>query len=302
MEKEGIMKDLVVSNDDTFLNWKPRVNYSTILYPDNTRSVTILTSRISGVDKMIVDGRNLKVEEICLLKNAIDNAIVDKPASIELYLPYFPGAREDRTHRSEHKPEVRSFSSKAYAQQINSLGFDVVKVMDPHSDVIEALVNNVKIMKPDLMILQAIHQSVQEGGALDIVIPDLGARKKITSFMRRHNPTLISNTIQCLKHRDPNTGKLSGFEVLDDKVSPNALIVDDICDGGGTFLGIAEKLKEKGAKRLFLYTTHGLYTKGPNNLLKTFDKLFRSDSVHLPVQNWEYDTTNIETFKPRRNF
>ena len=51
-------------------------------------------------------------------------------------------------------------------------------------------------------------------------------------------------------------------------------MVDDICDGGGTFLGLADALAACGAGPLTLAVTHGLFTRGRGDLAKVFDRIF----------------------------
>jgi ribose-phosphate pyrophosphokinase len=90
--------------------------------------------------------------------------------------------------------------------------------------------------------------------------------------------------LECSKHRDVKTGQLSGFKVQsDDMQGRDCLIVDDICDGGGTFLGLAEALKAKGAGRLYLAISHGIFSKGVEPLTTVFDHIFTTDSI----RNWE---------------
>jgi len=56
------------------------------------------------------------------------------------------------------------------------------------------------------------------------------------------------------------------------------LIVDDICDGGGTFLGLGEELKKKNAGPLFLAISHGIFSKGFDELVKVYEQIFTTDS------------------------
>jgi len=60
----------------------------------------------------------------------------------------------------------------------------------------------------------------------------------------------------------------------------NFLVVDDLCDGGGTFIGLGEAIKEINPKaRLSLYITHGFFTKGLESLLEYYDRLYTTNSV-----------------------
>jgi ribose-phosphate pyrophosphokinase len=85
--------------------------------------------------------------------------------------------------------------------------------------------------------------------------------------------------VECSKSRDVKTGKLTGFKVYaEDLEGKDCLIVDDICDGGGTFIGLAGELKKKNAGNLYLAVTHGIFSKGFEELEKCFDKIFTTDS------------------------
>jgi ribose-phosphate pyrophosphokinase len=94
-----------------------------------------------------------------------------------------------------------------------------------------------------------------------LVAPDKGAVDRVQRWAEEYHLPLV----RCLKHRDPETGKLSGFQ-LDapyDLRGVNCLIIDDLCDGGGTFAGISELLKAAGAPWVGLAVTHGVFSKGP---------------------------------------
>ncbi len=57
------------------------------------------------------------------------------------------------------------------------------------------------------------------------------------------------------------------------------LVVDDICDGGGTFLGLADKFwKQTSISTLDLYVTHGIFSKGVRELLRMYHNVYSTDS------------------------
>jgi ribose-phosphate pyrophosphokinase len=118
------------------------------------------------------------------------------------------------------------------------------------------------------------------------VAPDKGARQRtgeLADALAR--PERSIGLVYCRKVRDPQTGKLTGFEI-DSEGSPEALppdalvvVVDDICDGGGTFLGVAAALRRQyGGRPLHLWTTHGIYSRGLQELAATFTTLGCTDS------------------------
>jgi ribose-phosphate pyrophosphokinase len=108
-----------------------------------------------------------------------------------------------------------------------------------------------------------------------LISPDGGALKKIYKVSEFLGGIEV---VECSKSRDVKTGKLSGFKVYaDDLEGKDCLIVDDICDGGGTFIGLADELKKKNAGKLYLAVSHGIFNKGFESLT-VFDKIFTTNS------------------------
>ena len=113
------------------------------------------------------------------------------------------------------------------------------------------------------------------GNQVLLISPDGGALKKIYKVSEYLGGVEV---VECSKSRDVKTGKLSGFKVYsDDLEGKDCLIVDDICDGGGTFIGLAEELKNKNAGNLYLAVSHGIFNKGFESL-SVFKKIFTTNS------------------------
>lgn len=202
---------------------------------------------------------------------------------INLTVPYFPGARQDRVSNVGEPLTV-----KVYSDIINAQKYGRVHILDPHSEVTPALLDNC-VVDPVSDMLKKI---VTEGGYDTILIPDAGAAKKTFSYYFPDSEFNVGNRlnfVQCLKKRDTVTGKLSGFRVVDLIHGDGAkcLIVDDICDAGGTFLGLAEVVRkfpqkshgEEPIAKLGLFVTHGIFSKGVDTLLGSFDEIYTTNSV-----------------------
>ena len=88
--------------------------------------------------------------------------------------------------------------------------------------------------------------------------------------------------IYATKQRDTRTGALSNVEIHTGGVdlgSRTILVVDDICDGGGTFLLLAEALRKAGIHNdLELYVTHGIFSKGTDALYKSYCPIYTTNS------------------------
>jgi ribose-phosphate pyrophosphokinase len=185
-----------------------------------------------------------------------------------LIIPYFPAARQDRV-----MVKGEPLSIKVYADIINSLNFRKVIVFDAHSEVTAALLNHAEIVTNHKFIEQVIQQI---GTEVLLISPDGGALKKIYKVSSYLGGVEV---VECSKSRDVKTGNLKGFKVYAENLyGKNCLIVDDICDGGGTFIGLAEQLKAKNAGKLFLAVSHGIFSKGFEDL-KCFDRIFTTDSI-----------------------
>jgi ribose-phosphate pyrophosphokinase len=156
-----------------------------------------------------------------------------------------------------------------------------ITIADPHSYVTEVLpyIPQSGVVKA-FRNYTSLFSDYDGNGPPIVLVPDDGARKKADSwalYCESWEP--VVDVIQAGKTRDPNTGKLSGFWIDDKNLPANAhkrplVIIDDICDGGGTFLGLAEEAKRQGFKDdIRLGVTHGLFTKGTKILTDVFSKV-----------------------------
>lgn len=169
---------------------------------------------------------------------------------INLFLYYIPNARMDRV-----KTDKEVFTLKYFCDFINSLNFNTVTVLDPHSDVSVALLNNVIVQSPKYFIRDVCENIEKNENQFPIVLfPDAGALKRYSSCVSEIGMEIMGYAD---KQRDWETGKIKGIEICGDIKKDNPiLIVDDICSYGGTFYHICKKLKEMGAGNVYLYVTH----------------------------------------------
>lgn len=203
---------------------------------------------------------------ICITVDALKRMGVKE---INLFIPYFPAARQDRV-----MIPGEPLSVKVYADIINAMALAGVTIFDPHSEVTPALLNNCVTISNHEFIKQVI---AKIGADVKLISPDGGALKKIYKVSEFLGGAEV---VECSKSRDVKTGKLSGFKVYgDDLAGADCLIVDDICDGGGTFIGLAEALQAKNAGKLYLAISHGIFSKGFDELGKYFEQIFTTDSI-----------------------
>lgn len=193
--------------------------------------------------------------------------------TIGLFMPYIPNARQDRVKNPEDV-----FTLKYFSNVINSLGFWKVTVLDPHSSVSEALIENIDIMSPEMFIKSAFYKVIDMCDDNTMLFyPDEGAMKRYSGMIKHKYAFGI-------KERDWSTGKIKGLNAagdIQDIHGKNILIVDDICSRGGTFYHSAKKLKELGANKIFLYVTHCENTIFEGELLDgdLIERVFTTDSI-----------------------
>ncbi|WP_342754376.1 ribose-phosphate diphosphokinase [Pantoea sp. MBD-2R] len=207
-----------------------------------------------------------------------------------LELPWLPYARQDRSMR-----DGDSFALKVFAGFLNQLRFDRVTVLDPHSDVVAGVVNNLSVIPQHQCLQHSDNLSQKLGDGLMLMAPDAGALKK-TDLLARHIGASEYGILG--KHRDLASGALSGFELLKGNVAGrDVLIVDDLCDAGGTFIGSAAVLRQAGARSVSLYVTHGLFSKGVDHLLtQGIDFIWTTDSIADPsVASQRVEIIDTET-------
>ena len=210
--------------------------------------------------------------------------------SFNLTMPYVVNSRLDRTHSDN---EV--FTLKYFAEIINDLKFNKVVIVDPHSIVSEALIDNVCVLRPSNIIsnvIDTMHSLNEFKRELVIYFPDDGAYKRYKDMPCFKN----FNCIYGKKERDWETGKILGIEIYDKNGSKltneiencDVLMVDDIISYGGTLAYSADKLKEMGAAHISAYATHvenSVLDEEKGTLLKRYkdkiiDTVYTTNSIY----------------------
>ena len=192
---------------------------------------------------------------------------------IDLYMPYIPNARMDRV-----KNDDDVFTLKYFAELLNDLHLDCVTVLDPHSSVSEALINNIHVYAPDAYIRKVLSLIDSPDDTYPLMFyPDEGA-------MKRYSDKIKLPYAFGIKRRDWVTGKIEGLHIagsVTQIADKDILIVDDICSRGGTFLHIAKNLKEHGAKDIYLFVSHCENTILEGELLDgdLIKKVYTTDSI-----------------------
>lgn len=224
---------------------------------------TVIVTLIFGSEGFSI---NDDIVALAFVKSALRNRY--PVANIHLYMPYTPYARQDRAVNAGEAHQLKDIGG-----MINNMDFATVTVVDPHSISTLACFDRLHVVD-QYEIFSGIRQSFRE---TYIVAPDQGATKKCEDFAKRVG---AAGVITCSKTRDfANKSAITGLRVIDEvPVNADLLVLDDICDGGRTFIEVAKELRKYNPERLDLAVTHGLFTKGVGVVKDFYDKVFTSDS------------------------
>ncbi len=207
--------------------------------------------------------------QVLLLLAAV-NALSRLPVTKKcLTIPYLMGARSDRfIHQGD------SFDLEVIANLINRCEFEKVILFDVHSDVSTALIKNAVNLSNRVLV-----QNYGPKEASILICPDAGAIKKVPHYLE-WNKNLV-DVVYCIKHRNPDTGEVS-IQVLEATkcLAQHCVIIDDICDGGSTFVKIAKQIEPK---TLSLIVTHGIFSGPIEPLAMHFDRIVTTNSYPKPL-------------------
>lgn len=213
-----------------------------------------------------------------LVRVAMLNEIIkSRGKRLRLKVLYLMGGRMDR-RLSDREP----YTLKAVCDLLNSMGLESVSAFCPHSpstrDLLDAYDEYYRWPEDDFFDLSIINAAaaVYDGlkdiprdevkplvrkGRMSFVFPDAGACKRF-SKSKIHEWYPYSNVVVMNKHRDERTGIICETHIASGRPSKTCFIIDDLCDGGATFVKSAEVLRNCGADEVVLVVCHGIFSKG----------------------------------------
>lgn len=250
------------------------ISYKTMAFPDGQPHIKIDIKSLEPLDKkerLVIRCRLSNSNDLLMvlfIKNTLDYLEFEQ---VELDISYLTAARMDRIML-----DGEPFSLKVIAGIINQGNFKKVRIFDPHSDTSTALIDRSYTITNHHFVQDAINDYLRKNvtSSYCLVSPDAGALKKIHKLAQFLQ---IENLVECMKERDVKTGALVDFKTTqEDLQNQTCFIVDDICDGGGTFVGTAKMLKEKGAGKIILIVSHGIFSKGTS--IAYVDDIYATDS------------------------
>ena len=255
-------------------NQSVELSYDYFTFSGGEEHVRFLNKPDQPVTSVQITVRLTSSSELMKLIIAVDalKRLFGSKLSMELICPYFPYARQDRVC-----VEGEALGVSVMANLLNAMGFEKVTVWDAHSEVTPALIYNVVNMAQEAIIERCLPlTAILNSKAITLISPDAGATKKTQNVAKFFGGSI--EVLQAEKVRDLSTGAITHTDLHGDVAGKDVLIVDDICDGGRTFLELANILKKKGSKSISLFVTHGIFSKGLAVFDGFIDSIYTTDS------------------------
>jgi ribose-phosphate pyrophosphokinase len=252
------------------------------IFPDGTSQVWKLPDEILESKELDVTW-NFEAEreliDLLSFRQLVPNRIID------LHIPFLPYARQDKWVSN-----TATFNLVILADIINSLHCREVTAVDVHNpEVTTYMVNNFR----NVEVTELHKLLIAETNPDYLVFPDMGALERYAFGGTTKLPRLI-----CHKERNPLTGDITGHTMTYRDTNTDVtilhvnmatiakpgqrfLIVDDLCDGGATFISIANKIKGQIPDVVIdLFVTHGIFSKGKEHLLTSgINNIYTTNSL-----------------------
>ena len=228
------------------------VPYTTTIFPDGT-------SQIWKLDDSIMSNENenyilwmfeseAELIHVCQIAQLCYEAF---DSSVDLICPYLPYGRQDKDVLN-----TQSFALTTFKEILYHAGITRIEAFDPHSAT--DMVYPAKFTTP-----ADFHKYVINKGEHDLICyPDEGAALRYAG--KGSLPHVFAK-----KTRNQLTGEITGLTILTNGqniTGAKVLIIDDICDGGMTFIKVADALQVYKPKQIDLAVSHGLFSKGKDVL------------------------------------
>jgi len=206
--------------------------------------------------------------ELCLINQALKKS---SASEIIVIIPYLRFARQDR------KDESRVPISVGVVADVLDLYADAVITLDVHNPAIDGFF---KIRFDNLYSFTTVVKYLKEKTSEDfkdfvVMSPDAGGAARAAAFAKKMD---ISNIVIGYKVRK-EAGQIDDLKISGNVSEKNVFIVDDIVDSGETLIKAAQAARENGAKKVYAYCTHCLFTKGVDYVIKNFDKFYIGNTI-----------------------
>lgn len=235
-----------------------------------------INENVRGADVFIVQSTcaptNDSLMELIVMVDALRRASAGRITAV---IPYFGYARQDRRVRSARVP----ITAKVVADLLSTVGIDRVLTCDLHAEQIQGFfdvpVDNAfgsPVLIDDILKKTDLVNPI-------VVSPDIGGVVRARAVAKLLNDTDMA----IIDKRRPQANVAQVMHIIGDVANRDCILVDDMIDTGGTLCKAAEALKERGARRVFAYATHPVFSgKAAENLASgAIDEIVVTDTIPL---------------------
>nr|WP_220488650.1 ribose-phosphate pyrophosphokinase [Aliivibrio sp. SR45-2] len=234
-----------------------------------------INENVRGSDVFIIQSTcaptNDNIMELVVMIDALRRASAGRITAV---IPYFGYARQDRRVRSARVP----ITAKVIADMLSNVGVDRVLTIDLHAEQIQGFFD---VPVDNIFGTPVLLDDMRTRGLENpvVVSPDLGGVVRARATAK----ALGDVDIAIVDKRRPRANVSEVMNLIGDVDGRDCVIVDDMIDTGGTLCKAAEALKERGAKRVFAYATHAVFsgTAAHNIANSVIDQVVVTDSIPL---------------------
>lgn len=238
-----------------------QLGYKYFTFPSGEPGFTLESVPVRFGNNVIITTRLATPEDIVklmLANDALCRAYLAEGIlsySVELFISFMGFARQDKIHNPGEAHSLAVLSGV-----INSMNFDRVMVFEPHSEMTLAYINRSTAISSIKLAMDYVHYDTA------VVAVDFGAVKRLSKYQLREEYLIV-----CNKKRDFSNGNIIQHDILS-KIPQDAIdffIIDDICDGGATFISAAKAIRQQVSNAVItLYVPHGIFSKSVDHLIQ----------------------------------
>jgi ribose-phosphate pyrophosphokinase len=241
-------------------------------FPDGEKTIRI-EDDVRGRDCFVIESTCEPVDEnLVELLIYLDCLRRASAMQVTAVIPYFGYARQDR------KDEGRvPITAKLVANLITTAGADRVLAIDLHAPQLQGFFDiPVDHLTGELVLSRYFRDKKIE--RLTVVAPDVGNIKIAARYTAHLGGELA------IVHKKRTSGcEVKAYEIIGEVEGRNILMCDDIIATAGTISSAAKLVKERGAAKVYVGVTHGVFTKEAFERLKDapIDELVITDTIPL---------------------
>jgi ribose-phosphate pyrophosphokinase len=243
-------------------------------FSDGEISVEI-HENVRGSDVFIIQSTcaptNDNLMELIVMIDALRRASAGRITAV---IPYFGYARQDRRVRSARVP----ITAKVVADFLSNVGVDRVLTIDLHAEQIQGFFDvPVDNAFGTPILLEDMKQRNFDNPI--VVSPDIGGVVRARAFAK----VLDDTDLAIIDKRRPKANVSQVMHIIGDVKGRDCIIVDDMIDTGGTLSKAAEALKAHGAKNVYAYATHAVFSGNAAKIIEesVIDEIIITDSIPL---------------------